>query len=905
MFVEAPTNFYLGRAVDPDTKKLTDEVVYYDSRDLVTHAVVLGMTGSGKTGLCISMLEEAIIDRVPAIIIDPKGDITNLLLNFPDLQPQDFEPWVNVDDARMAGMNVPEFSVREANRWREGLAQWGIVPERLMLLQRIAQYRIYTPGSDAGIPVNILSSFAAPRSGWAGHEEFLREQIKATVNALFALVGRNADMTSKEHVLLSNIFEYAWQQGQDLTLETLIMQVQQPPFERLGVLPIDDYIKERDRYKLAMELNGLVASPSFKAWTSGYPLDIQQMLYQPNGRPRVSIFYTAHLNDSERLFFMTLLLENVISWMRKQTGTTSLRAILYIDELFGYFPPHPFNPPTKEPLMMLLKQARAFGLGVVLATQNPVDLDYKGLSNAGTWFIGRLNSENDKQRVIAGLDALATADNELDMADVSRLISDLPPRVFLMRNLHSREPVLVHSRWAMSYLRGPLNRVQIQSLMAQERAEMTMLMGMAYPPRPASLPDTGPIPAANVPQVPQVPGAHTPPIAPPPVPGSTVSMRPVNSVPQPPTPPTNPYAAQQATPPPPPMQSTQPLSQTQSTAPIQGTPYTQTPPPLPSAIAQYYLPTTVTAQQAFTTWTQSQRATAGPTGSVGLVYRPVLMAQADIRYQDTKSKIFTSRSYAFHVPDVDRAGFVQWEAHSAPVVDPAALGTQPFSQAAFEQVPASLTDASRQTSLRRELTDYLYSTAVITIPFNPSLGIYGNPDADPSQFFAMLQQAARERRDAELDKVTDKFRGQMEKLEDRYMREQQELRMDQKALRQLRREELYTKGEAITSILRGYTNYTLTRMSRAKRYRDQQVEDVAESQMALRDLEQKMGELEKDFEDTLHGINDKWARVAAEVQDYVIRPYKKDVNLRVFGVGWVPHWYMPTAQGTVMLPAFG
>ncbi len=881
MFVEAPTNFYLGRAVDPDTKALTDEIVYYDSRDLVTHAVVLGMTGSGKTGLCISMLEEAIIDRVPIIAIDPKGDITNLLLTFPNLRPQDFEKWVNVDDARIAGVSVSEFAVREAERWKQGLSASGIVAERLMLLKRIAQYRIYTPGSDAGLPINILSSFAAPREGWAGNEEFLREQIKATVNALFALIGRtNSDITSKDHVLVSNIFEYAWQQGRDLTLEGLIMQVQHPPFERLGVLPIDDYIKERDRYKLAMELNGLVASPSFKAWTSGQPLDIQKMLYQPSGRPRVSIFYTAHLNDSERLFFMTLLLEHIIGWMRKQSGTTSLRAILYIDELFGYFPPHPFNPPSKEPLMRLLKQARAFGLGLLLVTQNPVDLDYKGLSNAGTWLIGRLNSENDKQRVISGLEALATANNNLDLSDVSRLISDLPPRVFLLRNLHNRKPVLFNTRWAMSYLRGPLNRVQIQQLMADERAQLSVELAAARPSRPSSLPDTAPMP----PMPPTTQPIHRP--APPPPMSATLTFTP-QQAPPPPVSPTHVPSASPANPVP--------------TA--EG--YTQTPPPLPATIAQYYLPTTVTAQQAFTAWAQQQQTNVAPNGRIGLVYRAVLLAQADVRYQDTKSKLFTARTYAFHVTDIDRAGFVQWDKYIAPVVEPSALSPQPFASALFEQVPNALVDTSRLAALRSEVTDYLYSTATITIPFNPTLGIYGNPDADPSQFYAQVAQVARERRDAELDKVTEKFRAQMERLEDRYTREMQELRMDQKALRELRREELYTKGEALTSILRGYTNYTLTRMSRAKRYRDQQVEDVAESQMAIRDLEQKMGRLEQEFEETLKAINDKWARVAAEMQEHVIRPYKKDVNLRAFGIGWIPHWYVPTTQGMTLLPAFG
>ncbi len=398
-FVEAPTTFYLGRRYDPAAGKLTDEVVYYDSRDLTTHAVVLGMTGSGKTGLCIDLLEEAILDNLPALIIDPKGDITNLLLNFPDFRPQDFEPWVNIDDARRANMDVPEYAARVANDWRTGLEGWGIGPERMRWLQQAAQFSIYTPGSDAGLPVSILASLNAPADGWDADPEANRERVNGTVSALLALVGvEEASVSDTAHVLLSNIFEASWRAGVDLTLETVIQQVRNPPFEKLGVYTVDEYIPARDREKLARSLNGMIASPSFQSWMSGDPLDIPSLLYTPDGRPRVSIFYTAHLSETERQFITTLLLEGMVAWMRTLSGTTSLRALLYIDELFGYFPPHPLNPPPKEPLLRLLKQARAFGIGVVLATQNPGDLDYKGLTNCGTWFIGRLQAERDREK---------------------------------------------------------------------------------------------------------------------------------------------------------------------------------------------------------------------------------------------------------------------------------------------------------------------------------------------------------------------------------------------------------------------------------------------------------------------------------------------------------------------------
>ncbi len=473
-FIEAPTTFYLGRRYDPESKKLADDVVYYDSRDLTTHAVVVGMTGSGKTGLCINLLEEATLDNIPSIIIDPKGDITNLLLDFPDLRQEDFEPWVNLDDAQRAGMDIGQFAADIAHKWQQGLASWGIVPDRMRWLKFAARYSIYTPGSDAGLPVSILASLRAPRDDWQANAEANREKINGIVTALLALVGLDVQpMQDKEHVLVANIFEYAWQRGQDLTLQDIILQVQKPPFDKLGVFPINDYISERQRQKLALDLNNIVAAPSFQSWLNGDPMDIHSLLYQPDGRPRVSIFYIAHLSESERQFITTLLLENVLGWMRTLSGTTSLRALLYIDEMFGYFPPYPRNPPTKEPLLRLLKQARAFGLGMILATQNPGDLDYKGLSNAGTWFIGRLQSENDKQRVMSGLESLASVNSELSLRDVGKLISDIPPRVFLMHNVHDQGgPTMIHTRWAMSYLRGPLTRQQVQVLMADQKAQL-------------------------------------------------------------------------------------------------------------------------------------------------------------------------------------------------------------------------------------------------------------------------------------------------------------------------------------------------------------------------------------------------------------------------------------------------
>ncbi|MEO1289149.1 MAG: DUF87 domain-containing protein, partial [Chloroflexota bacterium] len=466
-FIDAPANFYLGRTYDPDSDSvLEDDYIYYDSRDLTTHGLVLGMTGSGKTGLCVCLLEEAILDGVPAIIVDPKGDIGNLLLTFPDLSATDFEPWVDSGEAERKQMDIPAYAADRAELWKNGLAGWGINSERIEKLRSVADYTIYTPGSDSGVPISILASLKAPTEFDA---EVVREQINGTVTAILSLAGVNAQpVQDPEHVFMSNIIEHNWREGKDLTIEDIILQIQEPPFEKLGVLPIDSYYPADKRMQLVMALNSVIAAPSFGAWLQGVPMDIQQLLYTSEGKPRVAILSLAHLNDTERMFIMTLVLESLVAWMRSQGGTTSLRALLYIDEIFGYFPPVK-NPPSKEPLMRLLKQARAFGLGVLMATQNPVDLDYKGLSNIGTWFIGRLQSDGDRERIMAGLKEAASSE-AMDLSEVKQMVAQIKSRVFLLRNVHEKGKVaLFHSRWAMNYLAGPLTRKQIDVLMSEKR----------------------------------------------------------------------------------------------------------------------------------------------------------------------------------------------------------------------------------------------------------------------------------------------------------------------------------------------------------------------------------------------------------------------------------------------------
>jgi hypothetical protein len=458
--------FYLGREYDAAARAPSENLLLYDSRDLTTHAVCVGMTGSGKTGLCLALLEEAGIDGIPAICIDPKGDLGNLLLTFPHLQAAEFLSWIDPGEAQRKGLSVEQYAAQTAESLKNGLAQWGQTPERTARFRDAVDLAIYTPGSEAGLPLSVVRSFAAPPTELLQDTAALRERIATVVSGLLALLNRDANpINSRDHVLLSTIFEDAWRRQTGLDMASLIAAVQKPAFDKVGAFDLETFYPAKERLQLAMAINNLLASPGFAAWLSGEPLDIQRLLFTAEGKPRISIISIAHLSDQERMFIVTLLLNEVIAWMRGQSGTSSLRALLYMDEIFGYFPPTA-NPPSKQPMLTLLKQGRAFGLGCVLATQNPVDLDYKGLANAGTWMIGRLQTERDKLRVLEGLESAVPGS---DRAALDKMISGLTPRVFLMRNVHDDAPVLFQSRWALSYLRGPLTGVEISKLMAPQR----------------------------------------------------------------------------------------------------------------------------------------------------------------------------------------------------------------------------------------------------------------------------------------------------------------------------------------------------------------------------------------------------------------------------------------------------
>ncbi len=496
--------FYLGKKYDVEQKQLQEEMVLYKSKNLTTHGVIIGMTGSGKTGVGIGIIEEAAIDNIPVIAIDPKGDLTNLALTFPQLQGEDFRPWINLQEAASKGIAPDEYAQQQADSWKKGLEDWGQNGQRIQRLKDAAEVVVYTPGSSAGRGVSVLKSFDPPPLEVLNDKDALRDRIQITATSLLSLIDLSeATSISREHILISTIIEYAWSAGQSLSLPDLINAIQTPPIQQVGVMDMESFFPAKERFSLAMSLNNLLASPSFQAWLEGESMDINRFLYSERGKPKISVFSIAHLSDSERMFFVTMLLNEILSWVRTQPGTGSLRALLYMDELFGYLPPTA-NPPSKTPLLTLLKQARAYGLGLLLSTQNPVDLDYKALSNAGTWFIGRLQTERDKERVLAGLEGAALG-GSFDKQRTEQILAGLGQRVFYLHSVHEDSPVVFSTRWVLSYLAGPLTREQIASLPSAHIQEVVRTQTAA--------PTTQPVSNISTPSA--APSGNTPPALPP------------------------------------------------------------------------------------------------------------------------------------------------------------------------------------------------------------------------------------------------------------------------------------------------------------------------------------------------------------------------------------------------------
>ena len=832
VFMQAPPellgSFYLGAEYDLKAGRRTADAVHYDARDLCTHAICVGMTGSGKTGLCLSLLEEAAIDDVPALIIDPKGGMTNLLLQFPDMRAADFEPWIDPDDARRQGQTVSEYAQATASRWREGLNDWGMGPERVRLLQESADYAIYTPGSSAGLPINILGSLAAPGLDFDAHAESLRERISGTVAALLGLVGIEADpLRGREAILLATIFEHFWRQNQDLDLTGLIRSIQSPPVRQLGVFDVDTFYPEKERFDLAMAFNNLVAAPSFRAWLEGETLDVESLLHTGAGKPRHSVFYLAHLSDSERMFFVTLLLENVITWMQRQSGTSSLRALLYIDEIFGFFPATS-APPSKRPLLALLKQARAFGLGCILGAQNPIDIDYKGLTNAGTWFIGKLQAQRDKERVLGGLKGALAQAGGAEKVDYEALIGQLNSRVFLMHNVHQDEPRVLQTRWAMSYLRGPLTRPQIQKLMAgRERPPATAQALVKEPEgRPLAAPPAPPTPIPL-------------PIAPAGFSASPPSLGP---------------------------------AATQVFLPVvlnEGAALRQLAPDMGQGssierVALVYEPAILGG--ANVRFVDRKRR-------VNELVERVLLAPPP----DELQEVDWDGAQALPLRLGELAGDP----------DAAASGRGPF----FAPAPPAANNARELKSIARGLADWLYYNSNLSLTLHPGLGLFQYPIEPEGAFKARLRHAARERRDAEVDTLTRKYDTRVARLEARLRKQERVLISDEADYHARKREARLTMGETALSFFMGRRRTrTVSTIARKNRLADKAKLEIEETEEEIADLEGEIADLEEELQAAVQEITRRWTDALEELVVEDLHPRRTDVDVRLTALAWLPSW---------------
>ncbi len=788
-------SFYLGKKYDLGGRKLLDELVNYDSKDLVTHALCVGMTGSGKTGLCLSLLEEAAIDGVPAICIDPKGDLGNLMLAFPNLAASDFQEWIEPAEATRQGKPIEEIATETANRWRKGLNDWHQEADRIQRYRDSVDITIFTPGSNIGVPMTVLKSFDAPPAAVREDAETMREKVAAASSGLLTLLGIDADpLTSREHILLSNIFDQAWRNGNNLSLEDLIRQIQAPPIKKIGVIDLDSFYSPSDRAKLSMSLNNLLASPSFAGWLEGQPLDIKSLLYNSEGKPRLSIISIAHLNDSERMFFVTILLGELLAWMRAQPGTGSLRALFYMDEVYGYFPPSA-KPPSKPPMLTLLKQARAFGLGIVLATQNPVDLDYKGLSNMGTWFLGRLQTQRDKDRVLDGLEGASMQQGSaFDRPAMERSLSALGNRVFLMNNVHDDGPTVFQSRWALSFLRGPLSRDQISKLMAEKKKE-------------ARLNGSG-----------RTKGVST---------GTTKAA---------------------------------------GSRPIVSADITE----------KFLIPTKV----------------AGSKNK--MMYRPAILSQSSVHFVKSTAGVDHWEDVQYMVDIQDEVPDPLWESANKIEPDVLQLGNQPEDGLTFAELPSEMASAKNYTLWEKSIKDYFFRHVQCTVFSCKAIKQTTSPGMSETDARIELSHAAKEARDAAVEKLKLKYGEKIRSFQSRILAAQQRLEKEKQDAKAKQYEGIFNIGTTILGALLGNKIASQSNVSKAAtavkglgKVTAQQG-DVMRAQETYEELISAKDELERQCQEEIDAVSSQFSaeNLALEAIDIPIR--KADTKTKLICLVWVP-----------------
>lgn len=797
--------FYLGRDYDLAQQNMTDELLMYDAKDLCTHAMCVGMTGSGKTGLCISLLEEAALDGIPIICVDPKGDLANLLLTFPNLSPKDFQPWVDEGEANRKGVSVEQLASATADQWREGLKSWGQDANRIQRLKDAVDISVYTPGSNIGLPMTVLKSFDAPPAEARDDVELLGDRITGAVSGLLTLMGIDSDpMTSPEHILLSSILQKQWREGKNVGIGQLIRLIQKPPIDRIGVIDLDSFMSADARNKLAMRLNNLLASPAFASWLEGDSLSIKNMLQSESGKPRITILSIAHLNDNERMFFVTILLNELLAWVRTQTGTSSLRALFYMDEVAGYFPPVK-NPPSKPPMLTLLKQARAFGLGITLATQNPVDLDYKGLSNIGTWFLGRLQTERDKARVLEGLEGAAVqAGQTFDRQQIERILAGLGSRVFLMNNVHERHPRIFRTRWAMSYLAGPLARGQISRLMAKKKERLELLKAKGN----SATTGSDILAAANRDRQRGTTNSNT---------SSPTANRPA----------------------------------------------------VPAGIIERFSRTNLISSP-----------------DAKLIYRPTLYCEGTLHFIRKTASLDQWQDVKHVINCTPEFPEDSWESS-----EPASLDIDLIESAeegfTFAPLPSQLVNKGKYRTYRSQYKEFLYRHCNVTL-YKSNLVKGTAPLGDQADAMAYFTQKFREERDAQTEKLRDKYERKLDSLEKKIRTGQDRLEREKS---QSRSSLISAGSSVIGALMGGFMGGRRTSVSTAARgvgYASQQSSDVARAKHSLqlldKDKQQLHHELTKDLEDVQQNYD--ISQIKLEPQQ--IRPRKSDLKTAAPFILWRP-----------------
>ena len=755
--------FYLGKESENDALAL------YKSKDLTTHAMLIGMTGSGKTGLGIGLIEEAALDNIPSIIIDPKGDMGNLTLAFPHLSEEEFKPWVD------SSKDPKEVALM----WENGLKSSLQDKERVKKFAAVEK-TIYTPGSSAGIGVNILGSFEAPPQEVLEDSDTLSSLINATVSSLLALISIEADpINSKEHLLLSNIFHHCYSQEISLSLEDIIGYIASPPFDKIGVMSLKTFYKQADRMKLAMALNGIISSVSFSAWLEGEKLDIQNMLYDDEGRAKIAIFSIAHLNDSQRMFFVTILLNAYINWMRKQSGSSSLKNILYMDEIFGFFPPSK-NPPSKEPMLLLLKQARAFGSGIILSTQNPVDLDYKGLSNIGTWFVGKLQTKQDISKVVDPL----SAKSDLSKKEIQHRLATLKGRHFFMKNVHSDKTIEFSTRWVLSYLKGPMTKNDIKILMQDKKTKHEEI--------------------------------------------KEIKTR----------------------------QKTSGQEQVQKQI-------------LSEDIQEYFLDTNINAQTPF---------------------YPSLYASINLRFYNQKRVIDVNKTINFKLELDETETTLEWE--NAYEEDVQHFTNKPTNHVKYAKLPDIITEAKSLKTFQKSLSNHLYTTKKLELFACKALKLESKLHQNRRDFVVIVDNRLKELRDKELQKVENKFRTKVDRLEDKLSRLEMKLQKEEADVSSKTTDTFVDIGLAVMGAIFGTKTLSSTTVRRSasafKKGKSvfKERKDVDNVTAMLERTNTEIGELGNKFQEEIQKIEEAIDIQNYEITSFFITPRRSDIIIKDIALLW-------------------